>query len=73
MPKFFFHLIGDLTAHDLLGHECATMEEARDRGNLLAHRIGTDKPGLIRDGNYIAVADHGGNELFQIPLASTTV
>jgi hypothetical protein len=31
--------------HDLLGHECANDEEAKDHGSFFAHRIGTEKPG----------------------------
>jgi hypothetical protein len=42
MPKYFFHLAGQLPAHDLLGHECATDKEAEDHGSFIAHRIGTE-------------------------------
>jgi hypothetical protein len=73
MPKYFFHLAGQLPAHDLLGHECANDEEARDHGNFIAHRIGTEKPGMVREGNYISVVTDENKEIFQIPLASTTV
>jgi hypothetical protein len=48
MAKYFFHLAGDLPAHDLIGHECANDQEARDHGSFIAHRIGTEKPGMIR-------------------------
>ena len=73
MAKYFFHLAGDLRAHDLIGHECANDEEAKDHGNFIAHRIGTEKPSMIREGNYIAVKDDRDREIFQIPVASTTV
>ena len=73
MPKYFFHLAGALPAHDLLGHACANDEEARDHGSFIAHRIGTEKPGMVREGNFISVTDDHGKEIFQIPLASTTV
>jgi hypothetical protein len=73
MPKYFFHLAGQLPAHDLLGHECANDKEAKDHGNFIAHRIGTEKPGMVREGNFIAVTDELGKEIFQVPLASTTV
>jgi hypothetical protein len=73
MAKYFFHLAGDLPAPDLIGHECANDEEARDHGSFIAHRIGTEKPGMIREGNYIAVSDARDREILQIPLASTTV
>ena len=73
MPKYFFHLAGQLPARDLIGHECANDDEAREHGNFIAHRIGTEKPGMIQEGNFISVVDEEGSELFQIPLASTTV
>jgi hypothetical protein len=63
----------DLPAHDLIGHECVNDKEARDHGSFIAHRIGTEKPGMIREVNYIAVTDDRDREIFQIPLASTTV
>jgi hypothetical protein len=73
MPKYFFHLAGQLPAHDLLGHDCANDREAKDHGNFIAHRIGTEKPGMIREGNFISVTDELGNEIFRSPLASVMV
>ena len=73
MPKYFFHLAGQLPAHDLLGHDCANNMEAKDHGSFIAHRIGTQRPGMIREGNFIAVTDELGKEIFQVPLASVTV
>ena len=73
MAKYLFHLAGDFPAHDLIGHECANAEEAKDHGSFIAHRIGTEKPGMIREGNYIAVTDERDREIFQIPLASANV
>jgi hypothetical protein len=73
MPKYYFHLAGELAAHDLLGHECANDTEAKDHGSFIAHRIGTEKPGMIREGNYISVRDECETEIAQVPLASTTV
>jgi hypothetical protein len=73
MPKYFFHLAGQLPAHDLLGHDCANDREAKDHGSFIAHRIGTEKPGMIREGNFISVIDELGKEIFQAPLASVMV
>jgi hypothetical protein len=73
MPRYFFNLAGQLLARDLLGHECANDDEAKDHGNFIAHRIGTEKPGMILGGNFISVVNEQGSEIFQIPLASTTV
>ena len=73
MPKYFFHLAGQLPAYDMHGHECANDNEARDHGSFIAHRIGTEKPGMVNEGNFISVRDERDEELFQIPLASTLV
>ena len=73
MPKYFFHLAGQLPARDLLGHDCANDREAKDHGSFIAHRIGTEKPGMIREGNFISVTDELGKEIVQVPLASVMV
>jgi hypothetical protein len=70
MPKYFFHLMGDVSAHDLLGHDCTNDKVAEEYGKMLARDVGTDKPQMIRDGNYIAVANEDGNEIAKIPLRS---
>jgi hypothetical protein len=51
-----------------MGHECADDSDAKRYGRLLAHNVGTDKPGMVKEGNYISVTDSQGRELFQIPL-----
>jgi hypothetical protein len=73
MPKYFFHLAGQLPARDMLGHECANDKEAKDHGNFIAYRIGTEKPEMVREGNYISVANEEGDEIVQVALTSTTV
>jgi len=73
MSRYFFHLAGDVPAHDLLGHDCGDEAEAVDHGSFIAHRIGTERPEMIRKGNFISVVDARGNEIAQVPLASTTV
>jgi hypothetical protein len=70
MPKYFFHLLGDVRAHDLIGHDCSGDKEARQYGELLAHNVGTDRPDLVRECNHISVVDESDRELFKIPLAS---
>jgi hypothetical protein len=50
-----------------------TTEEAKDLGSFIAHRIGTEKPSMVGEGNYISVTNGQGDEIFQIPLASTTI
>lgn len=73
MPKYFFHLAGDIPAHDVLGQDLRDAAEAKSHGDFIAHRIGTERPEMIRDGNFISVRDASDAELFQIALASTTV
>jgi hypothetical protein len=53
--------------------ECGDDREARDHGSFIAHRIGTEKPGMVREGNFISVRDERDTEIAQVPLASTTV
>jgi hypothetical protein len=71
MPRYFFHLAGPLPATDLIGHECMNDEEARDHGSFIAHRIGTEKPEMVREENFISVMNDNNDELFKIPIAST--
>jgi hypothetical protein len=73
MPHYFFHLRGRISARDVHGHECADDAEAKDHGDFIAHRIGTEKPGLVLDGSYISVCDAGVLEIARFPLASPLV
>ena len=70
MPKYFFHLLGDVPAHDLIGHDCASDKEAKQYGRMLAHNVGANRPDLINDNNYISVVNDGDRELFKIPLTT---
>jgi hypothetical protein len=70
MPKYFFHLLGDVPAYDLIGHECAGDKEAQKYGELLAHNVGTDRPDMVRESNYISVVDASDREIYRIPLSS---
>jgi hypothetical protein len=67
MPKYYFQLSGQLPARDLIGHDCANDQEARDHGSFIAHRIGTEKPEMVREGNFISVTNERGKEIFQLP------
>jgi hypothetical protein len=73
MPRYFFHLAGQLKANDRLGHDCVDDVEARGHASFIAHRIGTEKPEMVRDGNFILVSNDAGDEIERVPLASTTV
>jgi Domain of unknown function (DUF6894) len=73
MPKYFFHLVGNIPAHDIVGHECMNDEEARDHGSFIAHRIGTEKPEMVREENSICVMNEANQQIAKIPLASTMV
>jgi hypothetical protein len=37
---------------------------------MLAHNVGTDRPDMVRESNYISVVDSSDRELFKIPLSS---
>jgi hypothetical protein len=55
----FSSFTGDLPAHDLFG-------------SFIAHRIGTENSGMVCEGKYISILNEQGDEIFQVPLASTT-
>ena len=71
MDKFYFDLMGDCAANDLVGHACADQEEAKVHGRFIAQRIGTERPEMARPGNYISVRGEGGCEIYRAPIAST--
>ncbi|MCA1510552.1 hypothetical protein I6F31_06165 [Bradyrhizobium sp. NBAIM01] len=73
MPLYRFHLNGSTPAHDLLGQELADDNAAKEHASFIAHRLGTANPVAVRQENFISVRDEWENELFQVPLASTTV
>jgi hypothetical protein len=72
MTRYFFHLAGEISAHDVHGHECADVEEAKQHANFIAHRVGTEKPDMVRDGNFISVTNDQDEEIAKVALASTT-
>ncbi|WP_456856773.1 DUF6894 family protein [Bradyrhizobium sp. USDA 4501] len=67
MPRYFFHLAGQIPARDRLGHDRANDNEAKDQGSFIAHRIGTERPSMVREGNFISVTDEKRREVVQIP------
>ena len=71
MERYYFDLAGDYAASDIVGHECASIEEAKEHGRFIAHRIGTEKPEMVRPGNFVSVRDEGGFELYRAPITST--
>jgi hypothetical protein len=70
MSKYFFHLLGDVPAYDLIGHECTGDKDAENYGKMLSHNVGTDRPEMVKESNYISVVDTNGGKLFKIPLSS---
>jgi hypothetical protein len=68
MRRFFFDLAGDLSAHDFMGHDCASKMEAKRHASFIANRIGTERPSFARPGNYISVRDDRGTEIFKAPI-----
>jgi hypothetical protein len=71
--RYFFHLIGEVEAHDLLGRDFATITEAKAHASLLAHGVGTDRPALVREGNSIRIVSEAGEEVLRMPLVSARV
>jgi hypothetical protein len=71
MERFYFDLVGDLPARDVLGHECSSRKEARRHACFIAHRVGTERPNFAKQGNGISVRDENGNEFFVAPIKST--
>jgi hypothetical protein len=71
MASYFIHLRGDIEAQDAHGHECSHDDEARAHGDFIAHRIGTEKPEMVKAGNCIAVVNSEGVELARLAIAST--
>ena len=72
MPRYFFHLAGEIPAHDVHGHECSCDAEAKQHAEFIAHRIGSEKPEMVRDGNFVSVTNDRDVEIAQVALASTT-
>ncbi|MCP3442304.1 DUF6894 family protein [Bradyrhizobium sp. CCGUVB14] len=68
MPLYHFDLLGDIPAHDIKGHECTDDEEAKHEGDLIAHRLATEKPSLLRVGNLVSVKNERGEEIHRAPL-----
>jgi hypothetical protein len=68
MKLFFFDLVSEFTAHDYVGHQCATRREAKEHARFIAQRIGAEKPYLAKTGSYIRVRDEKGGEIFEAPI-----
>ncbi|WP_442893373.1 DUF6894 family protein [Bradyrhizobium sp.] len=71
MKRYYFDLIGELSAIDFVGHECSSRAEARKHASLIAHRIGSEHPHFVKPGNQIAVREEGGVSFYQTPISST--
>jgi hypothetical protein len=71
MKRFFFDLVGDIRAHDFMGHECSSKKEAKQHAAFIAHRIGTERPSFAKPGNFVAVRDERGAKIFAAPITST--
>jgi hypothetical protein len=72
MPRYYFHLAGEIPAQDVLGHDCVNDREAQEHANFIAHRIGTEKPEMVKSQNYILVTNDQELEVARAPLASAS-
>ncbi len=68
MKRFFFDLVGEPPARDIMGHECSSKKEARQHACLIAHRVGTERPSFAKGGSRIAVRDESGTQIFEAPI-----
>jgi hypothetical protein len=50
---------------------CANEGETREHGRFITRRIGTEKPQVVRPGNYICVRDEGGYAIYRAPISPT--
>ena len=50
---------------------CSNDDEAREHGSFIAHRVGTEKPDMVHQENFILVTNETDDELFRIPIASS--
>jgi hypothetical protein len=71
MKRYYFDLIGEVPARDVLGHECSSQMEAREHASFIAHRIGNEHPHFVKSGNQIAVREEGGAAFYRAPIALT--
>jgi hypothetical protein len=69
MDKYFFDVVGDFAANDLMGLEFASDDEACEHARYIVSRLASEKPELVVSGNYVLVRD-GTNEIFRVPVAS---
>jgi hypothetical protein len=68
MPRFYFNLVGDTPAQDVLGQDYSDDREARAHAKDLARHLATDKPLLVRDGNAVVIVAEDGREIGRIEL-----
>jgi uncharacterized protein DUF6894 len=72
MKRFFFDLVGEPSAQDVLGHQCKSLKEAKDHAKFIAQRIGTERSALGKPGNCISVRNEAGLKVFEAPIRSAT-
>jgi hypothetical protein len=63
MPRFYFNLVGDTPAHDVLGQDFSGDRKARAHAMDLARHLATDKLLLARDGNAVVIVAEDGREI----------
>jgi hypothetical protein len=69
MPRFFFHVSDGTTVPDPQGEQCETLSQAREVADLIALRLGQERPTIQNKGLFIVVTDEGGREVHRVPLA----
>ena len=69
MDKYYFDVVGDFAANDLMGVELAGEDEAHKHAVYIAGRLAVEKPELVKPGNYVVVRDEATYEVFRLPIA----
>jgi hypothetical protein len=57
---YYFHLRGEIEAQDAHGQECKDDDGDRGHADFIAHRIGTERPDMVRPGNSIVAVNAYG-------------
>jgi hypothetical protein len=71
MKRFFFDLLGEVPAQDLLGREFSSRRQAREYACFLAHRLGSQHPHFAKQGNRILVRQEDGTTFYETPITMT--
>jgi hypothetical protein len=61
-----FRHLHNADPNEKIGAACGARPIVSRWGSFIAHRIGTEKPGMVREGNFILVVNQQGKEIAQV-------